>query len=137
VSLQRGERLGMWTDCGNSRALRCVRTFSPGRALHNESFLAANDPSLIKSSQLCPLVSCYLVSYKNRGGKRVSAKSDYMELAISYRTQRFCHLATTKLPTRTNSNVAFQYFTIQFVSVKPLLSHFVCTGFLLHLMTHN
>jgi len=59
--------LGRWTDSGSCRALSLVKNFFPPVVPYtNRSLLAPNDSSLIKYSQLCPLVSCYLVSYKNK-----------------------------------------------------------------------
>lgn len=44
----------------------CEKLFPPFVPYTNASRLAPNDSGLIKYSQLCPLVSCYLVSYKNK-----------------------------------------------------------------------
>ena len=60
-------RLGRRTDSGSCRALSLVENFFPPVVRYtNTNLLAPNDSGLIKSSQLCPLVSCYLVSYKNK-----------------------------------------------------------------------
>jgi hypothetical protein len=64
--------LGRWTDSGSCRALSLVKNFFPPFVPYTStSLLAPNDSGLIKYSQLCPLVSCYLVSYKNKNRLRM------------------------------------------------------------------
>ena len=64
--------LGRWTDSGSCSAPTLVINFFPPVVpCTNTSLPAPNDSGLIKYSQLCPLVSCYLVSYKNKKKKKL------------------------------------------------------------------